>query len=107
MVVVKATMEIGVNAVMWNKEEVYSAIEISRMYNISCRTLRRWKSRHKSGGLEGLKPIKPGPKEAKHKVNAKTEQRIISLKQKYPHWGAKRIKHQFNLPVHWKTTHNV
>jgi len=107
MFVVKATMEIRAKAVILNEEGVYSAAEISRMYNISGRTLRRWKSRHKSGGIEGLKPLKPGPKEAKHKVNTKTEQRIISLKQKYPHWGAKRIKHQFNLPVHWKTTHNV
>ena len=107
MFVVKATMEIRAKAVILNEEGVYSAVEISRMYNISGRTLRRWKSRHKSGGIDGLKPLKPGPKEAKHKVNTKTEQRIISLKQKYPHWGAKRIKHQFNLPVHWKTTHNV
>ena len=93
-------MEIRAKAVILYEERVYSAAEISRMYNISGRTLRRWKSRYKSGGIEGLKPLKPGPKEAKHKVNTKTEQRIISLKQKYPHWGAKRIKHQFNLPVH-------
>jgi len=93
-------MEIRAKAVILYEERVYSAAEISRMYNISGRTLRRWKSRYKSGGIEGLKPLKPGPKEAKHKVNTKTEQRIISLKQKYPHWGAKRIKHQFNLPAY-------
>ena len=97
MFVVKATMEIRAKAVILNEEGIYSADEISRMYNISGKTLRRWKSRHKSGGIEGLKPLKPGPKEAKHKVNTKTEQCLISLKQKYPHWGAKRIKHQFNL----------
>lgn len=107
MFVVKATMEIRAKAVILYEEKVYSATEISRMYNISSRTLRRWTARHKTGGLEKLKPIQPGPKKAKHKVNGKIEQRIIALKQKYPHWGARRLKHQFNLPVHWKTAHNI
>lgn len=100
-------MEIRAKAVILHEEGVYSAAEISRMYSISERTLRRWKSKHRNKGIEGLKPIKPGPKEAKHKVSSKTEQRILALKQKYPHWGARRLKHQFNLPVHWKTAHNV
>ena len=100
-------MEIRAKAVILYEEKVYSAAEISRMYNISERTLRRWKSRHKNKGLDGLKPIKPGPKKAKHGIDDKTEQRILALKQKYPHWGARRIKHQFDLPVHWKTAHNV
>ena len=107
MFVVKATMEIRGKTVILNEEGDYSDAEISRMYNISERTLRRWKLRHKNGGLEGLKPIKPGPKEAKHGIDIKVEQRILALKQKYPHWGARRLKHQFNLPVHWKTAHNV
>ena len=107
MFVVKATMEIRTKAVILYEEKVYSAAEISRMYNISQRTLRRWKSRHKNKGLEGLKPLTPGPKKAKHGVDSKTEQRIINLKQKYPHWGARRLKHQFNLPIHWKTAHNI
>jgi len=107
MFVVKATMEIRAKAVILYEENVHSADEISRMYNISGRTLRRWAARHRDGGLEGLKPIKPGPKEAEHRISRKIEQRILALKQKYPHWGARRLKHQFNLPVHWKTAHNV
>jgi len=107
MFVVKATMEIRAKAVILYEEGIYPAAEISRMYNISGRTLRRWIVRNKNGGLEALKPIKHGPKKAKHGINSKVEQRILALKQKYPHWGARRLKHQFNLPVHWKTAHNV
>lgn len=107
MFMVKATMEIRTKAVILYEEKVYSAVEISRMYNISSRTLRRWVTRHKEKGIEGLKPIKPGPKDAKHRISTRVEQRILDLKQKYPNWGARRIKHQFNLPVHWKTAHNV
>jgi transposase InsO family protein len=35
------------------------------------------------------------------------EQRIIRLKEKYPAWGARRIKHQFNLPCSWRTVHRI
>ncbi len=104
---VKATMDIRAKAVILNKEGVYSAAEISRMYNISERTLRRWNSSYTDLGLVGLEPQKPGPKNAKHRIKKGVEQRIIRLKQKYPHWGARRIKHQFNLPVHHNTVHNV
>ena len=107
MFVVKATMEIRAKAVILYAERIHSAAQISGMYNISGRTLRRWTARHRNGGLDGLKPFKPGPKEAAHRISRKVEQRILALKQKYPHWGARRLKHQFNLPVHWKTAHNV
>lgn len=104
---VKGTMDIRTKAVILCEEGVYSADEISRMYNISERTLRRWKARYRGNGVDGLKPMKAGPKTAKSRIDSTIEQRIIFLKQKYPHWGARRIKHQFNLPVHWKTAHNV
>jgi transposase len=100
-------MEIRTKAVILYEEKIYSAAEISRMYNISERTLRRWKSRHKHNGIKGLKPIKTGPKESKHSIGIKVEQRIVALKQKYPHWGARRLKHQFIIPAHFNTVHNV
>ena len=104
---VKATMEIKTKAVILFEERIYSASEISRLYNISGRTLRRWKSSYEKYGFDGLKPKKSGSKKPKHKIKSSMEDRIIKLKQKYPHWGARRIKHQFDLPVHWKTAHNV
>ncbi len=104
---VKATMEIRTKAVVLCEERVYSAVEISKMYNISERTLRRWHSSYRSLGFDGLKPSKPGPNKAKHGISKKLENRILNLKQKYPHWGARRIKHQFDLPVHHNTVHQV
>lgn len=77
------------------------------MYSISQRTLRRWASSYRTSGIEGLTPCKPGPRRAKHRIKKRIENRILRLKQKYPHWGARRLKHQFNLPVNWKTVHNV
>lgn len=100
-------MEIRAKAVVLYAEGVYSGAEISSMYNISERTLRRWQSNFKEKGIDGLKPRKPGPEQAKHGISHALEQRIVGLKQKYPHWGARRIKHQFNLPVHHNTVHNI
>lgn len=92
---------------MLYEEGIYSAIEISKMYNISERTLRRWSSSYRLFGFGGIKPGKPGPKKAEHGISKMLEDKIVRLKQKYPHWGARRIKHQFNLSVHHNTVHNV
>ena len=104
---VKVTMEIRTKSVILCDEGIYSAAEICSMYGICERTLRRWRQSYYSSGIEGLKPHKTGPKKPRHGISKSIEHRILSLKQKYPHWGARRIKHQFNLPVHWKTVHNV
>lgn len=104
---VKATMEIRAKAVILYQEGVYNAAEIGRMYNISDRTLRRWTSQYAVAGLVGLQPQKPGPQTAQHALKRGMVERILRLKRKYPHWGAKRLKHQFSLPVHWKTVHNT
>lgn len=100
-------MEIRAKAVIFYEEGIYSAAEISRMYSISERTLRRWSKSYQAGGVNGLEPCKPGPARAKHAISRSLENRIIRLKEKYPHWGARRIKHQFDLPVHHNTVHGI
>lgn len=104
---VKASMEIRTKAVILSAENVKTDKEICSSYDISVRTLRRWKASYRKSGLNGLNPIKPGPKKTDRAIGKKLENRIIDLKQKYPHWGARRIKFQFNIPVHWNTVHKV
>lgn len=104
---VKATMDTRLRAVLLYDEGVYPASEICRMHGISGRTLRRWNAFYRCTGLEGLSPLKPGPTRARHALDKRIEQRILSLKHQYPAWGARRLKHQFKLPVHWKTVHNA
>lgn len=100
-------MEIRTKSVVLYTEGVYSAGEIAGMYNISERTLRRWRAAYDNGGFSALRPKKTGPKKVKHAITKKLEQRIIRLKGQYPSWGAKRIRHQFDLPVSWRTVHRV
>lgn len=104
---VKASMEIRTKAVILSTENVKTDKEICSSYDISVRTLRRWKASYRKSGLNGLNPIKPGPKKTDRAISKKLENEIINLKQKYPHWGARRIKFQFDLPVHWNTVHKV
>lgn len=104
---VKATMEIRTKSVVLYQEGVYSGREIAKMYNISERTLRRWRVAYDEAGIDGLRPKKTGPKKVKHRISKQLEKRIIRLKERYPSWGARRIKHQFDLPVSWRTVHRV
>jgi putative transposase len=100
-------MDIRVKAVVLYCEKAKTALEISKAYNISDRTLRRWKKAYDKNGVKGLTPKKTAPKKPKNKTPLRLVNRIVSLKRKYPAWGARRIKHQFNIPLHWGTVHDI
>ena len=104
---VKATMEIRTKAVVFYEEGIRSAKEIGETYNLSERTVRRWAKAHSQDTENGLRPKKTGPKRSPRAISQSLEQRIIRLKEKYPVWGARRIKHQFNLPCSWRTVHRI
>ena len=53
---VKGDMDTRINAIASWKSGRYSAEEISQMYSISERTIRRWKASYETGGFESLKP---------------------------------------------------
>ena len=100
-------MEIRIRAVVLSTEGIKTDKEISFSYGISERTLRRWKTSYKTFGIDGLKPVSTRPLNSPNQMPKALENRIISLKQKYPSWGARRIKHQFNLPVDWRSVHRI
>lgn len=104
---VKASLDVRTKAVLLCSERILPAKDVAGRYGVSLRTLRRWGWAYASLGVEGLVPLKPGPKKAVHAISPVLEQRIMRLKQKHPCWGARRIKYQYSLPVHWKTVHNV
>ena len=91
-------MEIGTKAVVFSDEGIRSAKEMGETYNISERTVRRWAKAHSQDQENGLRPKKTGPKRSTLAISLALERRIIRLKEKYPAWGVRRIKHQFNLP---------
>jgi len=100
-------MDIRLKAVVFYSEGASTAAELSRLYGFSERTLRRWNRSFRTRGIDGLKPAKTGPKEASGKTKQDLINRIIKIKGKYPAWGARRIKYQFNIPLHWTTVHSI
>lgn len=101
-------MDIRIKAVILSLEGVKTDKEISSSYDISERTLRRWKGRYlTNGGVDGLRPSSTAPHTSKNQTKRAVEKRVVRLKQKYPPWGARRITRQFDLPIHWRTAHRI
>ena len=48
-----------------------------------------------------------GPKRSPQAISWSLEQQIIRLKEKYPAWGARHIKHHFTPPCFWRTIHHL
>jgi len=101
------SLEERIRAVLLYTEGDKEAKEISAVLDISERTLWRWIRTYRAGGLQRLKPMKPGPERGTNSVPKRIEDRVVSLKQKHPSWGARRIKYQYDLPCHWRTVHRV
>ena len=81
---------------------------ICTVYGIPIRTFRRWVSAHRKGGINELKPKRPGPVNGtNNSIPKRLQERIVSLKQKQPSWGARRIKYQYDLPCYWTTVQRV
>ena len=104
---VKASMDIRAKAVILYDEGAKTAEEISAAYNISDRTLRRWHASYQKNGINGLKPKSTAPKRQANQTPKRLVQRIISLKGRNPAWGARRLKFQYDLPLHWGTVHDI
>jgi hypothetical protein len=60
--------------------------------------VRRGIKAHSQDQEAGLRQKKTGPEQSPHAISLVLERRIIRLKEKYPAWEARRIKHQFDLP---------
>ncbi len=100
-------MEIRTKAVVFYEEGIRTAQDIGETYDISERTVRRWSKSYRENGEQGLQPKKTGPKRSKRAVPPELIQRVIRLKEKYPTWGARRLKHQFDLPCSSRTVHRI
>lgn len=97
---VKLALDARVKAVLLFEEKVKTAQEICSLYCISKRTFRRWRKAYMLGGVEGLKPNSNAPHKQAKQTSDYLVDRITRLKKRHPSWGAKRIKHQYDLPVH-------
>ncbi|MCX7795425.1 MAG: helix-turn-helix domain-containing protein [bacterium] len=66
--------------------------EVSKIFKVSRKTLRKWEARYYKSGIEGLKDRSKAPKSCPKKVSKDIENLIISIKTKYPKLGIRKIK---------------
>jgi transposase len=86
--------------------EGYSFRETAREFVVNVKTVMKWVRRYKKDGLEGLKDVKRAPKVVHNKTGKEVEKLVISLR-KQSHFGARRLKEEFNLPVSTGTIYRI
>jgi len=76
----------------------HSYRDTAEFFEVNVKTVIKWVKRYKEEGLEGLKDRKRAPNVVHNKTKKEVEDLIIALR-KQSHFGAKRLKEEFNLPV--------
>ena len=89
----------------YQKEEM-SVSELCREFGVSRPTGYRWINRYKEFGPEGLLDLSSKPHSCSHAISETTENSILALRNKYPSWGARKLKaklEQLDPSVEWPT----
>ncbi|MBU0716792.1 MAG: helix-turn-helix domain-containing protein [Planctomycetes bacterium] len=71
--------------------------EAGRRFGASRRTVRKWRDRFEAEGMAGLKDRSRAPKRIGHKSPKEVEDRVLSLRDRYPGWGVDRMGLYFDL----------
>ena len=69
----------------------------ARRFNISRKTVRKWRNRYLGKGPEGLVEVSRAPQNSPLKIDDTEEKKIINLCSKYKRWGALRMKNMFGI----------
>jgi len=70
----------------------YSKAALCRLYGISRPTGEKWLTRFAEAGVEGLKDRSRAPRRRPTKVSEAVVEAIIACRERYPHWGPKKIR---------------
>ena len=76
---------------------MYTKLELCERGQITRPTLDKWLDRFDRGGRDALIDQSRRPLSCPHRTDAELEQLIIAVRQKHPHWGAKKILHYLAL----------
>ena len=70
----------------------FSVTELCRRHGISRETFYVWKERRDSGDLRWFEDRSHATKNCPHATSARLEKRIIATRERFPHFGPKKIK---------------
>jgi transposase len=89
---VKTTMEQKVEFISAWRTQKHTITELCKSFEISRTTAYRLIDRFEEFGLDGLIERKKTPKTHSSQTSDKVVKNILDLKEKYPRWGAKKIR---------------
>ena len=69
----------------------------AKYYCTTRKTVRKWIKRYTLYGLRGLEDKKRTPKYIPHKLKQEEEARIITLRQRHPSWGSRRLIERYHV----------
>jgi transposase len=81
--------------------------ETARRYQTTHKTVRKWRDRHHTQGLDGLKDQKRTPKNIPHKMGRETEAKIIAARKKLHTFGARPLKDRLGIAYSHTAVHRV
>ena len=70
----------------------------ARAFKCSRNTVRKWVRRRRSEGLSALRDRSRAPHSCPHKLSPDAEKNILRQIRKTPGFGARHLKHEFDLP---------
>jgi len=89
---VKTTMEQKVEFICEWLTQKYTITELCKAFEISRPTAYKMIHRYGNFGIEGLRERSSTPINHPYKTKEVIEKNILELKEKYPRWGAKKIR---------------
>ena len=78
----------------------------ARLFKTTVATVKKWKKRYNELGKKGLMNLSKKPHTSPNELSEKCKQKIIDLRKK-THFGANRLKHEFNLPNSNRIIHKI
>ncbi len=75
----------------WNDGDL-SVAELCRCHGISRKTAYKWRRRYREAGLAGLADRSRAPLHHPRAIGATVAEALLSVRYRYPSWGAKKIR---------------
>ncbi len=102
----KSSNKIQVRLEMVKYAKKFGISAAARVFGTTRVTVRKWVRRF-DGSLGSLEDASRAPKCRPNKLSPEDEREIMELREKFPRWGANRIKAQFGLRFSTKTIYRV